>query len=281
MEKRTVGERLAMYVGDGSDKTMSISSFAKAMRLRTPRPNGSSRAMVHRYLAGTEPPSDFIVAAAEMLGLNVEWLAFEIGHPTPAHAEAAAVSSGAAPQAVDWTRERAGRLMHTILQFMHVPQPGGEDIPYWRSPESNIPHWVAPLGEVRLRLVVGGSYNVHDSLGLPGAIPGSSYIDRYIERDIAAALNGPLEALRIDPAKMDPDTLADYITAMLLPLLAIAAERRKQQPDSKMFDDPKMRMHEVTRRRSKAPAKKSRGKPAEATPAQSKKKTRASSKRRK
>lgn len=210
-KKRTVGERLAEYVGDGTGKAMSIRSFAKAMRLRTPRPKGSTRAMVHRYLAGATPPSDFTEAAAETLGLNPEWLAYEIGHPTKAHAEAAAVSSGTAPQAVDWQRERAGRLMHEILVGLDRAQPDEGDAPFWRSAEFYAPHWVAPLGEVRLRLVLGGSYAEHEA----------------IEHDIAAALKGPLAAFRVDPAQMDRDTLGDYITLMVPVLLAIASEQRK------------------------------------------------------
>ncbi|MBA3340446.1 MAG: hypothetical protein H0W30_01205 [Gemmatimonadaceae bacterium] len=233
MVDRTIGERLGMYVGDGPDKTMSIRSFAAEMLKRRPRPKGSTRAMIHRYLAGATPPSEFTSAAAQVLELNPEWLAFEIGHPTPAHAEAAAVSSGAAPRGADWKRESAARLLHTIFQFMRVPQ-STEDVQWWRSPESLIPHWVAPLGEVRLRLVLGGTYNVRDLLGMRdprGDLPGSSYIDPHIERDIGAALKGPLDVFRVDPNRMEGDTLGDYITAMVPVLLAIEAEQRRQQPD--------------------------------------------------
>jgi hypothetical protein len=211
--------------------------------------------MIHRYLAGATPPSEFTAAAADVLGLNLEWLAFEIGHPTAAHAEADAISSGAAPQGVDWTRERAGRLLHTILQFMHIPQ-ADEDLPYLRSPESHIPHWVAPLAEVRLRLVLGGNYSVRDPLGLPdprGAIPGGSYVDPHIERDIAAALRGPLEVFRVDPARMDHDTLGDYIIAMVPVLFAIEAEQRRQQPDMDLARGQKTREVTIARSRTRRP----------------------------
>jgi hypothetical protein len=87
-----VGKRLARYLGDGPGKRKSIRAFAEEMKNREPRPPGSSRAMIHRYLAGTAPPADFIYAAADVLGLRRDWLAFGEGAPT---AEEEAVASAA------------------------------------------------------------------------------------------------------------------------------------------------------------------------------------------
>jgi len=88
-----VGKRLARYIGDGPGKVKSIRAFAAEMRERDPRPKGSTRAMVHRYLSGATPPSDFIEAAADVLGLRREWLAFGQGGPTVAEGIAEAASS--------------------------------------------------------------------------------------------------------------------------------------------------------------------------------------------
>ena len=87
-DEQTVGERLGEYIGDGEGKAMSIRAFAKAMAQRNPRPSGSTRAMIHRYLGGAAPPSEFISAAAAILGINPAWLAFGVGQPTAAHAVA-------------------------------------------------------------------------------------------------------------------------------------------------------------------------------------------------
>lgn len=226
----------------------SLRAFHAHLAKNWQKTDGSvSYEAVRNYHYDREPPAQYLARVAAVFGVPLTWLVTGEGQPTTAHDEAAAVSSGTVPLALDWQRERAGRLLHTILQFMCVPQLGGEDVPYWSSPNSHIPYWVAPLGELRLRLVLGGSYAVHDPLGMPdprGDLPGNTYLDPMIEYDIARALKGPLEAFHVDAAQMEPDTLGDYITMMIPALLAIAAEQRKQQPDT--LDDPKMRAHEVT-----------------------------------
>ena len=70
----TVGERLA---------TRSIRSLQQALHdKRVPVP-GSSYANVHAYFRGrTKPTLEFIEAAAEELGVNLEWLAFGKGAMT-------------------------------------------------------------------------------------------------------------------------------------------------------------------------------------------------------
>jgi len=111
--KRTVGERLALHIGTG--KPMSVRSFAAAMRARKPRPRGSTRAMVHRYLKGTTTPrSDFIAAAAATLGLNAEWLESGTGHETPGSATVAAIANVSQPAADEW-RRTALQIKRAIL----------------------------------------------------------------------------------------------------------------------------------------------------------------------
>lgn len=88
MAAQTVADRLSEYIGDEDGKRMSIRAFAEAMKSREPRPKGSTRAMIHRYLeAGPEgpvPSLDFIEAAADQLGLAPGWLAFGTDEPTRA-----------------------------------------------------------------------------------------------------------------------------------------------------------------------------------------------------
>lgn len=89
-QEHTIGYRLRQVIGDDPGCVMSIRQFAGRMAARKPRPPGSTRAMIHRYLANTgkppTPPSAFLAAAADVLDVRAEWLAFGIGHPTPLHA---------------------------------------------------------------------------------------------------------------------------------------------------------------------------------------------------
>ena len=222
MAHKPVGERLAEFIGEGPGKRMSIREFATRMARHPSKPRGHTRAMIHRYLTGSEPPLEFTRAAADTLGLNPEWLALGLGSPTAAHAEADAVVSGAES---DWERERAGLLLRTVLVEMGLAEHVSQDF---------IPHWVASLAEVRLRLALGGSYSAHDPLGMRDPrtkAPGGTYVDPIIERDIAAALMGPLIAFNLDPVQIDRDSFGDYITAMVPVLLSLSAERQRQSQD--------------------------------------------------
>ena len=98
-ESPTFAERLGSFIGDEPDHRMSIRSFSDAMLKRTPRPRGSTRAMIHRYLKkdGPEPPPEFIRAAADILVTNPEWLAFGKGHRTPEEEAAGAVADARPP----------------------------------------------------------------------------------------------------------------------------------------------------------------------------------------
>jgi len=80
----TVSGRLRSLLGDDERHRMSIRSFAAEMRSLEPRPPGSARTMIHRYLRedGPEPSLAFLTPAARILGVEVAWLAFGDGPRT-------------------------------------------------------------------------------------------------------------------------------------------------------------------------------------------------------
>lgn len=195
-EQTTVGQRLSQFIGDEPDKKMSIRAFAAAMKAREPRPKGSTRAMIHRYLAGApEPPADFITAAADVLNLNPEWLAFGRGPASAGHA-----------RVDEWKRKEAVEEHARFLGALGAPK------------DFHPRHWLPSLLEVQRRLdsgplFVGGRLREDDS-----------------EERIAKALRAPLDAFGVDARRMTGDMLNDYITSMVPVLLALAAERTRQTP---------------------------------------------------
>ena len=85
MEDGTLADRLRSLIGDDHGRhQMSIRAFWDTMKTRRPRPRGSSRAMIHRYLRGEgpPPPEDFVRAASAVLGVRPSWLAFGDGEAT-------------------------------------------------------------------------------------------------------------------------------------------------------------------------------------------------------
>ena len=221
----TVGKRLSRYIGDGPEARMSVRAFAQAMYARKPKPRGSARAMIHRYLAGAKPPTDFIAAAADVLQIRPEWLAFGTEDPTGGHAEVSRISSEAIEQAEgspEW--KRALQLKLGVLEGLGIPAPDLSPVPAddtvrvmdaWATATnvSHIPHWVPPLAELRRRL---------------GIEP----------KEIGRALRGPLDALGIDPTEGVDSSyrtlpwLDDYITAMTPVLLPLASRLEEKEEDS-------------------------------------------------
>jgi hypothetical protein len=179
------------------------------------------------------PSVAFLRAAAVVLGVRAAWLISYDGHPTEAHAEAAAVvalagapsplaQDVAAPGDAQAVRQREGahRMIYNFLEAVGVPQLGGMDVPFWRSGHAHLPYWAAPLAELRRRvwwnyMVTSDSTEMHEDTNAA-------------EGWIGAALKGPLKAFGIDPEQMDPDAFGDFVTTMIPPLIALAVEQRKQ-----------------------------------------------------
>lgn len=176
---------------------MSIRAFAKAMQDREPRPRGSTRAMVHRYLSGATPPSDFIAAAADVLALNPEWLAFDKGHPTAGHDEVAGIAAEVIEES---KRAEAGDMHAAVLRAMRAPV------------DYHPRYWTASVAEILRRADAG------------------PFTPQLEAKHIGRALRAPLQAFGIEADRMGEDAFNDYVTAMVPVLLTIAAERVRQLP---------------------------------------------------
>lgn len=157
----------------------SRNGLAKAMQ----DVRGSSYGSIRNYLAGrSEPPVEFLLAAAEHLGVDANWLAFGTDHPTKEHEEVAGLTAASIEE---WGREEAVKLHNGVLQAMDAPS------------DYHPRHWIGPLAEVRRRLGVDA-------------------------KRLGRALLGPLDALDIEPGHMSEDDFNDFITAMAPVLLALA-----------------------------------------------------------
>lgn len=248
-EAETVGKRLKWAIDNQApqDKSKGVGLLIKKLEARGER--GATYATIRSYISGdSRIPLEFVVVASEELGVNREWLAFGVGHPTESHAAVTAASTGA----TDWQREAARRLLNSVLRIMQFGQgEGTERTRNLAMPDSRMPHWVAPLSEVRLRLVMGGTYFVHDPIGMRdprGELPGMSYIDPFIERDIGNALASPLKTFEIDASLMEYEALGDYIIAMVPVLLALGVERQRQHTEASL-----QRVNSYLDERSRAP----------------------------
>jgi hypothetical protein len=70
-----IGTRLQAAI-DQWPEQLGVRTLAELLKQRSPRPRGSTPAMIHRYLRGAvTPPLEFIQAAADVLGADPSWLA--------------------------------------------------------------------------------------------------------------------------------------------------------------------------------------------------------------
>jgi hypothetical protein len=105
-----------------------IRPFQKALASMTPRPRGSSLAMIHRYLDRdpekvVEPPRAFLEAAAELLGVRAEWLWSGTGERTSA-AETVRKASELEAAAADVQP-------HAVLDALGKAFPDFSELPSW------------------------------------------------------------------------------------------------------------------------------------------------------
>lgn len=251
----TPGQRLQWAIDQqpAEGRKRGLRMFERAMRARAKGVHGgitgATLPSIKAYLNDTAWPSKtFWDEAGAALHVRPEWLAFGKGQPTGAHVQAAALSEAAQPAgSVGWQRERALRLKHAILKAIGAPKPARPP-EHWLSrdefdeltaaikeaasqdtePEP-IPHWVAPLGEVWLRLYHRDTLLEDPVVVVASAHAGDDSAQRDAERRVSKALNGPLAALGIDAAKMREEALGDYLSAMVPALFALAAERARQR----------------------------------------------------
>ena len=202
--------------------------------------HGTSYPSVLSYFSGGSAPSlEWIQAAAGILGVRAEWLAFGSGTATEEEElkrlEVRGVSDAAHPRERRSAKEvlwlQAFDLKWDLLKGMGVNPPTLAQLP--RDPNAteealhawavnhnvhHIPHWVAPLAEVERRLSVDA-------------------------RDIGRALAAPLEALGLDIKEglgiafdIKP-WLQDHITTMTPALLTLAPEIGRQKAASREESD--------------------------------------------
>ncbi len=228
----TVGGRLGSLIGDG--RRISIRAFAKAMQERDPRPPGSTRAMIHRYLKenGPEPPGGFMAAAAVILNVNKIWLAFGEGHPTEADAVLARTAEDTAGKAKrDWRallqpvqqafgeggeRLDSGPLRMVILETWHhlwrdgltwppVDSEPGED--------EGGPAWHTQYRAIG-RAFLGGE---------PTLPTTATYL--------GVTLSAPFRSLPIHPQDLSDDDFNEYVFAVCTALRRLADAHRRHDSD--------------------------------------------------
>lgn len=191
-DESTIAGRLGSLIGNDDRHTMTIRTFAQKMKDHKPRPPGSTRAMVHRYLKedGPEPPPKFLAVAAEKLNVNALWLAFDIGPRTPGDGFEEGVSRAA--MGPDWTDDLGGALLAAV----------GTEVP-WVTRAVVAHHW--------RKLYRRASYN-----------PATRREPMEMLRRLMEAVTAPLKSLESEPRIED---LATYIMAVV-PAIALVEERR-------------------------------------------------------
>jgi hypothetical protein len=187
MAEETAGERLRRFLGEGPDARMSVRAFAARMQEREPRPKGSTRAMIHRYLSGAQPPADFLEAAADQLGLNPEWLAFGRGEPTT----------------TDATVAEEGRRTVGDAVWEHFVEGAGF------TPPDTLRHVAFLLWRRRA-----------SAFEKDGGLPVGHFDPA---RQVGVALFAPLRALGLNPALFHPQQVEAYALAAM-PAVAAAAD---------------------------------------------------------
>lgn len=222
-QKDTIADRLRAVIGDEPRCVMSIRQFAEYMTARTPRPPGSTRAMIHRYLANNAkpptPPAAFLVAAAEVLSVNTEWLAFGIGHPTSLHeveeqaaraaiAEApehimqdirAGFASEADPREPGWLDQAGLFAVAALINAWRLKVDG-----YARALRQE---W--PADEPLLEADVGS--RGHDT-----------NVTAQIAHGIGAAARATLDALDVDYPRMAPEARSAFLLGLAQAIIATA-----------------------------------------------------------
>lgn len=75
VDHNVISSRLQAAI-DKWPEQRGVRTLAELLKGRSPRPRGSTPAMIHRYLRGAvTPPLEFIQAAADVLGVDASWLA--------------------------------------------------------------------------------------------------------------------------------------------------------------------------------------------------------------
>jgi transcriptional regulator with XRE-family HTH domain len=238
-QKRTDGyaDRIKAALEMGP-RPMSVRELAKRLGEKHPQVRGVSYGGVRQYVEGkvANPRTEFLRALADVLGVRWQRIAYGEGPWTDAElaeraeVEGVGVAAGSrkGKQKKDPLWEQAFNLKWDVLEGMglpaydlrepldNYPQDGklftetmaqGEAfrrMEAWADLVNihHIPHWVAPIAEVKRRLGITG-------------------------REIGSALQSTLTGLGIESGALSEESRADFITAMIPVMLSLAAERRR------------------------------------------------------
>ena len=152
---------------------------------------GTSLSAIQGYLRGdAEPSLRFIQEAARLLGVRGEWLAWGEGAPTVE----AEVARRETPQ------EQSDRVIGAVCRALEIPRPQGAGTDVWPS--------------VVLRTMI--EYHRHRTV--VGLFTGEKSEPSRADTDIVVveALAAPLRALAMDPVRLDPADLDDYLLTLSL-----------------------------------------------------------------
>jgi hypothetical protein len=208
---RKVSERLELQLAKGGHSIRWL-----ALELERREVNGSSYGNVYAVAKGkTQPSLELIEAMAAVLGVNVEWLAFERGHVTDEHA-AESASPASARSSWPWEHVRDGFRKGFGPGADSVLGISGERVGARGFLIARTARLLA-ASPAREALVPPGK-----SLGLKGAA-----------RVIGKALRAPLRALAIDPrGPILDDVMDDYVMSVCLALRQLFDHTTKEAPDA-------------------------------------------------
>ncbi|CAN5872093.1 hypothetical protein BH11GEM2_BH11GEM2_06660 [soil metagenome] len=186
--------------------------------------SGVSYEAVRNYHYDRKAPMSYLLLVAKKFPrYSLEYLAGTSQLQTEAHAPSSVAvgMSGGNANALEHEEERredVHRMLYFILEAVGIPQ-APVDVELWRSGNAQLPYWTAALAELRRR--VWWNYMVRLDRE-------QMHEDRFqAEAWIGKAIRSPLLALGLDPARMDDDAFADYVTA-LMPALLRAADAMKE-----------------------------------------------------
>jgi transcriptional regulator with XRE-family HTH domain len=215
----TVGERLQKAIDDweGGGKF----AFYKAISETGVR--GSSRPSIDSYLSGKvkRPRLEFLEAAAQILGVSLEWLRTGQEWRDPQAEEQFGEADlddeleALFPADAEETRRRQVREMTQLLAGMARANPALWDLPY----------------PSLLLLTEGAGYQ---HLRLAGERPGYPAADAEERAFEVGALLGrclaaPLDILGVDPSELSSHQLERYLTSMGHALSMVSPERRIEE----------------------------------------------------
>jgi hypothetical protein len=192
--------------------------FQRKIDDRTPAVPGSSLSAIQSYLRGdAEPTPRFLLAAAQLLAVRPEWLAWGIGAPTEEE-EAARRES---------PEEELQRLSTAVYQALGVPTSIPAGTVTTQHPEGTPDEmarfwgpaiWAPVVRQTALRL-----YQLRIAWAMVSGeqVPSGPEADHSWDTahlDLATAIAAPLRSLEIDGQRLNLSDVGDYVQDVALAL---------------------------------------------------------------